>query len=78
MGHEGGELGAVFGRDVIEAAIDGVVELGEVVVVATVELVAFDELPQAFDQIQVRRVGRQEQKGDPQLLRQRLDCFQIC
>ena len=46
--------GAVFGGDVVEAAVDGMAEFGEVVVVATVGHVAFDELPQAFDQIQVR------------------------
>ena len=51
MGHESGEFGAVFGGDVVEAAVDGTAEFGEVVVVATVGHVAFDELPQAFDQI---------------------------
>ncbi len=48
--------GAVFGGDVVEAAVDGMAEFGEVVVVATVGHVAFDELPQAFDQIQVRGI----------------------
>lgn len=64
MGHEGGEWGAVFGGDIVEAAVDGVAEFGEVFVVATVQHVAFDELPEAFDQVQVWGVRRQEQELD--------------
>ena len=59
-GHEGREWGAVLGWDVVEAAVDGAAELGQVIVVATLEDIAFDKLPQTFDQVQIRRVGWQE------------------
>ena len=49
----------MFGGDVVEATVDATAEFGEVVVVATVDHVAFDELPQASDQIQVRGIRRQ-------------------
>ena len=45
VGHENGELWAVFGRDVVEATVAGATALGEVVVVPTVEHVSFDEFP---------------------------------
>jgi hypothetical protein len=70
VGHECGELGAVFCRDVVEAAVDGAAEFGEIVVVATIESVAFDELPQSFNQIQVRGIRRQEQQLDVERRRQ--------
>ena len=73
VGHEGGELGAVFGRDVVEAAVDGAAEFGEVVVVTTVKHVAFDELPQPFDQIQIRGIRRQELQSDVDCLRRGLE-----
>ncbi len=72
MGHESVELGAVFGGDVVEAAVDGTAEFGEVVVAATVEHVAFDELPEAFDQIQVRGIRRQGEQLDVERRREAL------
>lgn len=45
MVHESGEFRAVSGQDAVEASVDFVTELGEVVVVTTVEHVSFDEFP---------------------------------
>ena len=72
MGHERGELEEVFGGDVVETTVVDATELGEVVVVATVEHVAFDELPQAFDQSQIGGIRRQEKPLDVERRRQGL------
>ena len=64
MSHPGGEFGSVLGGDLVEAAVDGVAEVGEGFIVTTVQDIAFDELPQAFDEVEVRRVGRQKLLSD--------------
>ena len=64
MRHECGEFGSVLGGNLVEAAVDGVAEVGERFVVTTVKDIALDELPQAFDEVEVRRVGRQELQPD--------------
>jgi hypothetical protein len=61
------------GRNPIERFFDGRLKLTKRRVIATVERSTLGELPQPFDQIQVRRIGGEEQQGDPQLLRQLLD-----
>jgi len=70
VGHERLEFRAVFGRDVIQATVDRGTEFGEGVVVAAVEHVAFDELPQAFDQVEVGRIRGQELQLDVERRRQ--------
>ena len=52
---------AMFRWDVVEATVDGTTELTEIVVVPTVQNVAFDELPKTLDQVEVWRIGRQKQ-----------------
>lgn len=64
MGHERGKFQAVIAGDVIETGINRSAELGGVVVGTAIERVPFDELPQASDQIEVRRIGRQEPQLD--------------
>ena len=61
---------SVRGRKAVEGLLDGGSKFSERRMVATVERTAFDELPQAFDQVQVRGVRRQEQERDPQLFRE--------
>lgn len=56
----------MFGWNVLQASVDGLTESGEVIVVFAVEDVAFDEFPQAFDQVQVGRIRRQELQPDVQ------------
>ena len=60
----------MFGRNVFHAAVDGFAEFGEGVVVSAVENVAFDELPQSFDQVQIWRIRRQELELDIECRRQ--------
>jgi len=70
VGHERLEFLAVFGRDLIQTAVDRGAEFGEGVVVAAVEHVSFDELPQAFDEVEVGRIRRQELQLDVERRRQ--------
>lgn len=60
----------MFGGDVVQAAIDRGLELLEGIVMSSVEHVAFDELPQSFDQVEVRRIGWQELQFDVEHCRQ--------
>ena len=60
-------------RKADEGLLDGGLKIGECRVVSAVHGTPFDELPQPFDQVQVRRVRRQIQQGDSQLRRQRLN-----
>lgn len=66
MSHEGFEFRAVGGRELIQAVVDGGSEIGEGVVMAAVQGFFLEELPQAFDQVQVGRVTGQEQQFDGQ------------
>ena len=52
------------GWNLFQAAVDGLAEFGEGVVVSTVEHVTFDEFPEPFDQIQIRGVRWQELELD--------------
>ena len=52
------------GWNLFQAAVDGLAEFGEGLVVSTVEHVTFDEFPEPFDQIQIRGVRWQELQGD--------------
>ena len=70
--HQRLQLFGVGGRKAVEGLFDGGSKVGERRMVAAVEGATFDELPQAFDQVQVGRVRGQEQQRDSQLLRQRL------
>lgn len=49
---------------VVEDGRDGVLEVGEGLVVLGVERLFLRELPEAFDEIQVWRIGRKEEKLD--------------
>ena len=64
---------SVGGWKAVEDFLDGGLKVSERRMVAPVECAAFDELPQAFDQVQVRRVRRQEEERDPQLFRRCLN-----
>ena len=56
--------------EVVKTLLDGRVELVVLVVIGGTQAVALDELPDPFDQVQVRRVRRQVQHFYVQLLRQ--------
>lgn len=60
----------MFGRDVFEAAVDGLAEFGESRVVFPIENVTFDKLPQPFDQVQIQRIRWQELELDIECGRQ--------
>ena len=50
----------MLGRYLFQAAINRVAELRKAIVMPAVENVAFDEFPQAFVQVQVRRIRGQK------------------
>src|SRR5262245_10557064 len=56
----------------VEAIVDGRLELLEGIKPGGVQGLLADESPQAFDEVEVWRVGGQEQQADSQFLRQRL------
>ena len=70
MGHESCQSASVFGRNIFQAAINGLAEFGEGVVVSGVEDISFDEFPQSFDQVEIRRIRRQELEFDIECRRQ--------
>ena len=62
--HEGCESITVFGWDVCETAINCFAKFDEVIAVSAVEHVAFDELPQTFNQVEVGGIRRQKLQPD--------------
>ena len=50
----------MFGGNVFQVAVDCGAEVGERVVVAAVEDVSFDELPEPLDQVEVGLIRKQE------------------
>jgi hypothetical protein len=54
------EAGAEFG----DTGIDAVLEFFELIIVDAIQYLLFDEPPQAFDQIQIGRIGRQVKEFD--------------
>jgi hypothetical protein len=61
------------GRKAVEGCFDGVSKVAAGWVESAVEGATIDEPAQAFDQVQVGRVRREEQQRDPQLRCERLD-----
>lgn len=47
-----------------DTGVNAIPERIEVVIVGAIQYLLFDELPQAFDQIQVGRIGRQVKEFD--------------
>jgi hypothetical protein len=68
-GHEGVELGFVGRVELRQAVLNPRTEVGERGKVATVEAFLLDELPDSLDEVQIGRVGRQEQQLDSPLFR---------
>ncbi len=66
--HEGRQFLAMFGGDVAQATIDDVAEFGEGYVVATVEDIACDELPETLNEVRVERIRGQELPSDAECL----------
>jgi hypothetical protein len=58
LGEEAGEFSAVQ-REVVQDLLNCGAKLGKGDVVAVARGLVFEELPEALDQVQVRRVGRQ-------------------
>ena len=58
--------GPIFRADLPQAVFDARLEGIESFVVFAVQRLALDELPETFNQIQIRRIGRQEEKFDAQ------------
>ena len=58
--HQRLQLLGMDGRKAVEGLLDGGLKVGERRMVSAVEGTPFDELPQPFDQVQVRRVRRQD------------------
>src|SRR5262249_32623017 len=72
MDEQGGGVMLVNGGHLVEAIVDGVLELLEGVKPGGVQGLLADEGPQALHEVEVSRVRGQEQHADPQLSRQRL------
>src|SRR5512135_811257 len=70
---QGLDRSSVLALDPFQTLRDRCLEPGEVFVVPAGQALLLHELPQPLDQVQVRRVGGQEQQLDPEFLGQLLD-----
>src|SRR5262249_52578641 len=72
MDKQGGGFLLRVSCHLVEAVVDGRLELLEGIKPGGVQGLLANESPQAFDEVEVWRVGGQEQQADSQFLRQRL------
>lgn len=70
MGHQGLQFLSVLPGNLCQTTIDGLAEFKEGSIVAAVERLLFDELPQPLDQVQIGRIRRQKLQADVQALGQ--------
>ena len=63
-GHECLHIGFETSTQIGDTGVNAIPERIEVVIVGAIQYLLFDESPQAFDQIQVGRIGRQVKEFD--------------
>ena len=57
-----------FARNFGQTVLNRLLEIGELLVVLRVEALLFDKFPEAFNQVQVRRIRWQKEQLNPQFV----------